>query len=509
MELPVFEVDHVDPAAASSSAGPSSADPPRKKRPFYAKRPHKKSRTGCQNCKTRKVKCDEERPSCQACILRKETCVYVVPFRHMAPPQKTSRSASNSSRTSRTSRTSRPESCASSDEATPDDQSLIAPVAVVHEPVASLPGYDPVDMKIIWHFMTNTCSSFSTGGGTSQDVMRVHVMKHAFDARFLLRSVLALSCLHARTCTGEEVGDVARHHFYQNESLQEYRLAIEAAEPRTFGALLANSLLVTATSSEAFRDPAAPDLYILQWLLVWRGIGVILDRTHRSALSSTGLTQLFHRPSMNLKEAASYVPQHLTRMVLSIEPQDADHSHKATYMYGLHYLGSLYQHLRQGGLNPVMKLRIITWFTFLPSNLVDLFREKRERALVILAHYAVFLKFTTSTWWLVGVGDRSLRDICTHLGPAWHPDLDVPLRATTMQDVTELARLLLNDPSWEPDRPSRPLVLLQARNQEQETTHLGLVDDEGRPIRFSQDAGTVVLAEPSQPGEEPVWNKDE
>ncbi|KAG5952216.1 hypothetical protein E4U53_001362 [Claviceps sorghi] len=497
MELPIYEDDDAGPSADPSSDGsPSAAGPPRK--PFYAKRSHKKSRMGCQKCKARRVKCDEQRPSCGTCLFRKETCLYVATIRHKSRQQK-ARSASNSSRSSLTSRTA---SC---------DASHPAPIVVVREPVASLPGYDPVDMRIIWHFITNTCSSFSTGGAGLQHVMRIHVMKHAFDARFLFRTILALSCLHARTCTGEEVGDVARHRFYQNESLQEYRLAIEAAEPRTFGALLANSLLVTVTSSEAFRDPAAPDLYILQWLLVWRGIGVIFNRINRSALSSTGLTQLFHRPSMDLEAALTHVPPYLTRMVLSIGPQDADFFHRATYMRGLKYLGSLYQSLREDGLTRVMKLRIITWFTYLPSSLVELFREKRERALVILAYYAAFLKFTSSTWWLVGVGNRSLRDICAHLGLAWYAHLDVAFRAISIEDTTELARLLLDDPYWEPSGPLYRSGLLPAggKDQEQETRHLGLVDNEGRPVRFSQDAGAVVLAEPSQPGEEPVWDKDE
>ncbi|KAG6038992.1 hypothetical protein E4U41_003374 [Claviceps citrina] len=493
-ELSIDENDHVGPSSGPA-AGPPAADRPRKKG-FYPKRSHKKSRMGCQNCKARRVKCDEQRPSCQTCIVRKQACVYVAPSRRKAPQK--SQPASTRSRTSRTG------SSCSSDAAS--DRSYSSPVVVVHEPVASLPGCDPVDMKLIWHFMVNASSSFSSEGGSSQDVMRVKVMKHAFDVRFLFRSVLALSCLHARTVCGEEMGDAARHHFYQNESLHEYRLAIEAAEPRTFGALLSNSLLVTATSSENFRDPTAPNLYILQWLLVWRGIGAIFGRINRTSLASTGLTQLFHRPSMNLEEGARHIPQHLTRMILSIEPQDADFSHKATYLHGLKYLGSLYQHMRQGGLNPVMKLRIITWFTFLPPALVELFRKKRERALVILAHYAVFLKFTVGVWWLVGVGDRTLRDICRHLGPAWRQELDVPLRAINVDDATDLARLLLDDPVWE-------IYTMSAgsweQDQERETTaQLGLVDDEGRPIRVLQDAGTIVLAEPSEPGERPVWNMD-
>ncbi|KAG6311437.1 hypothetical protein E4U22_002668 [Claviceps purpurea] len=474
-----------------------------------SRRSHPKSRMGCQNCKSRKVKCDEERPSCRLCLLRKEDCVYIAPSSKKLLRWQTSSVPTRRARDLRRSRTSRTDSLYSYSDGTMSDQSSLVPVAAVREPVATLPGCDPIDMKIIWHFMTHTCSSFSSEGD-SQKVMRVHVMKHALDVRFLLRSVLALSCLHARTCTGEQLGDAARHRLYQTESLQEYRMAIEAAEPRTFGALMANSLLVTVMSSESFRDPAAPDLYILQWMLVWRGIGVIFGRNHRSSLSGTGLTQLFHRPSMNLDEGVKFVPHYLTFMIMTIRPHDADYPYVATYLYGLMYLGSLYQHLEQDGLNSVMKLRIITWFTFLPSSMIGLFREKRERALVILAHYSVFLKIAVSNWWLAGVGHRSLRDICNHLSPGWSKELEIPLRALSVDDPFELTRLILDNPYWEPDYSSWSLFVSpeEAEEREREMRQLGLVDDEGRRIQISPEAGTVVLAEPGVPGEEPVWNKD-
>ena len=40
------------------------------------RRSHTKSRRGCFPCKTRKIKCGEERPSCSNCIPRGSTCVY-------------------------------------------------------------------------------------------------------------------------------------------------------------------------------------------------------------------------------------------------------------------------------------------------------------------------------------------------------------------------------------------------------------------------------------------------
>ncbi|GIC87512.1 uncharacterized protein Aud_003896 [Aspergillus udagawae] len=40
------------------------------------KRPHTKSRQGCFNCKTRRVKCQETKPACLNCLRRDQECVY-------------------------------------------------------------------------------------------------------------------------------------------------------------------------------------------------------------------------------------------------------------------------------------------------------------------------------------------------------------------------------------------------------------------------------------------------
>ncbi|KAH8196956.1 hypothetical protein TruAng_008883 [Truncatella angustata] len=45
-------------------------------RPTKRRKPHRKSRHGCLNCKRRKVKCDENGPTCSRCIAFGITCVY-------------------------------------------------------------------------------------------------------------------------------------------------------------------------------------------------------------------------------------------------------------------------------------------------------------------------------------------------------------------------------------------------------------------------------------------------
>ncbi|KAL3455749.1 hypothetical protein BJX64DRAFT_297318 [Aspergillus heterothallicus] len=43
---------------------------------FRPRRRHKKSRNGCMECKRRRIKCDEMKPSCSRCILTRQECIY-------------------------------------------------------------------------------------------------------------------------------------------------------------------------------------------------------------------------------------------------------------------------------------------------------------------------------------------------------------------------------------------------------------------------------------------------
>ncbi|KAL2835323.1 hypothetical protein BJY01DRAFT_252790 [Aspergillus pseudoustus] len=43
---------------------------------FRPRRRHKKSRNGCMECKRRRIKCDEIKPSCSRCILTRQDCIY-------------------------------------------------------------------------------------------------------------------------------------------------------------------------------------------------------------------------------------------------------------------------------------------------------------------------------------------------------------------------------------------------------------------------------------------------
>ncbi|KAL4936349.1 hypothetical protein BDV06DRAFT_216752 [Aspergillus oleicola] len=51
---------------------------PEQQSKFRPRRRHRKSRNGCAECKRRRIKCDEMKPSCSRCILTMQKCIYAV-----------------------------------------------------------------------------------------------------------------------------------------------------------------------------------------------------------------------------------------------------------------------------------------------------------------------------------------------------------------------------------------------------------------------------------------------
>ena len=436
---------------------PDDGQPPEK--PYHPKRPHRKSRKGCLTCKTRKVKCDEIRPICRNCRLRNQQCVYAT------PPD----SASGSS----------PSGSVSSSSSAALVRTAASPVVI--EPQFLPPDFDETAMRFLWYYTTNTCSSFSIEGGDFrpiEDIMRTTVVQYAFGSPFLMDTLLGLASLHQQTLLMDH--NQQRAIAYRARAFEGYRHVITSPNGKDRCAMLANALLLTALASENFRDLYGPKCYIVNWIVVWRGIGLLIDLIGPEEVQASGLGPLFYRPQIDLDLSAADIPSHLLLMLEDIKEGDPEHQHKRIYYKALEFLGSLFQNLRLGGFGAVMRLRIITWLTFLPQQFVDCVQNMLPRALVILAHYAAFLKLMSGVWWLKGVGNRSLHDLLDHLGPKWSHLLKMPQDAIREEDELKVARIILGNTRWVSQIPAGGYWDAQ---QEAETRELTWVDDEGRAVR--------------------------
>ncbi|KAF4839079.1 hypothetical protein CGCTS75_v000547 [Colletotrichum tropicale] len=314
---------------------------------------------------------------------------------------------------------------------------------MVHEPLICLPTTDAVDMKLLWFYTSSTCKSLSYVDDTQRpinDMLQTVLVQHAFEASFLMDSILELASHHMQSLG--QTTEPTRTLMYQARSVEGYRKAIEDAKPSTYGALLANSVLRPILSTQAFGDASSNHLHILDWMILWRGVGSIINITSASSIKTTGMAPLFSRPPMDLTASTAAIPKDLLLMISFIDREDPDFADLPAYQNGLRALGCLFDYLSRG-IDSVMLLRIITWGTDSVNGIVDLARARRPRALVIIAHYACFLKLLQGVWWLAGFGQQSIKAICHEIGPEWHSFLSIPLSAMLVESHSDLTSLLL------------------------------------------------------------------
>ncbi|CAK7230679.1 hypothetical protein SCUCBS95973_007653 [Sporothrix curviconia] len=549
-----FGLDGTDAESLPSQGAAAAATD----RPYHAKRPHKKSRAGCINCKTRKVKCNEERPRCRACTLRREDCVY--PSAVQASVASNSSAASSSTTPLRSARStaagraavassaataaSRALTCSSSSSSSTSEAgdvvhyfrgaspgvastagemplggwasgSTSKPAGmsvgyrsrggsnlvrngftVIDEPLFVPAAVDMVDMKLLWFYTAKGFDAFAAEAGHHpkvDEILQVSIPRHAFASRFLMDCLLALSALELQMLN-QPIAP-SRVLMYRARAFAGYRKAVEEARPETFPALLACSLLLCALSSEMFRDAESTPLYILDWMVVWRGIGLIVKIIEPDVLFKSGMYMLFARPPVNLDSSAKHIPNQMLFMVSSIGQDDPDFTYIETYYETLKFLGSLYREL-ESGIGRILNLRTITWFTFLPKDFVDIARERRPRALVIIAHYLVFAKLCGRLWWMHGIADKEIKDVLNTLEEEWMGYLAAPIAALDTTDEIELGKILLNNRSWKPDFIYDPV-------RDSQISGLTLVDNSGHNVVYN---GTWLQADT---GNKAVWNIQE
>ena len=477
-------------------------------RRYLSKRPHRKSRAGCKQCKKRKVKvcrdaafsctlswvgsltrhfwkCDEAKPMCKACTLRKESCVYPnVP--RPAPSSRANRSPTGATNTV-TDRESRAQSVEPGGEAEDVENIDVSALRRIMIPVISEPVFIPeqaidmTDMKMLWFYTAHSYHNFSINAGRSPIVdyaLKVKVVEHAFRSSFLMDTIKALSALDLRTLNQPVPSQKLAS--YQARAFEGYRNAIETANPNDFPALLACSLFMLAMSSQSLRDRNGKRLFIVDWIAMWRGIGLIIELISPQMVQDSGLSALFYRPPIDMEKAVQFIPNNLLFMVTSIRDGDADYEHQKDYYELLRCLGSLYQELSDPGFGPVLDLRVITFFSFIPRVLLPLAQQHRSRILIIVAYWVCFVRVLRNpSWWMRGF-ELQAEQIFEEVGDEWEHLLRVPKMVMKTEDRVERARLIIDNRNWTPSE-----LDLYHRHRDPRAKHdLKLITNEGAEVEI-------------------------
>ncbi|PWY90416.1 hypothetical protein BO94DRAFT_555577 [Aspergillus sclerotioniger CBS 115572] len=373
------------------------------------RRSHQKSRHGCQQCKLRKVKCGEEKPSCINCRRHGVTCSFAQsPSCHDRSP-----------------------SC--NQVPTPQDNTRTivsgSPGSDGQSQAAVAPDLAIADLELLHHFTTSTAYTFSHHP-VLQSFWRVEVPQIGFTAPYTLQAILALSALHLATLRPE------RSQSYIAQANIHHEAALKLATPEMANITPENSApLFLFSALSTFIWCAKPlklgnflfweNHEIASWLVLIRGTGTILDFADE-ALKNGPLASMFSARARN--RISEPVPQHqVLENLRNLVMADVQEEHTANICnivideMNRPFILCLERNLR------LETADVFIWLLRVPHEFLLLLKDYQPLAMVIVGYFCVVLHQLEWMWCMRGWSTHLLSQIYNQLSPAYRAWIRWPI----------------------------------------------------------------------------------
>ncbi|KAL4949054.1 hypothetical protein BDW69DRAFT_82727 [Aspergillus filifer] len=361
-------------------------------------RSHRKSKSGCLQCKKRKVKCDESRPGCHKCAVHGVACSFTNSA-HGRNQEDSPISAGSSTFNLALS--------------TP------GPDPSLHQ---TLPVPSPLniqDLELLHHFMTSTCYTTSRVPAI-QSLWRDEVPRIAFSTPFLLHALLAVSALHlAHSTPSRRSSCNAQAHFHHNAAVTSVIPEITSLATDNAAALyLFSSLTCMFSCADMERNSnfliLSREGQLAQWIQLFRGIRAVLgDDRHEFQTGilapifvNGGFVTKIRRSPEALQEGRIYVLE-LKNMITKSHSDDTAKQ-------------KVYQDAIDGvtralavTLKPSMAetAGVFAWMVEASDEYLELLRKEEPTALIILSYICVAVRQVEWTWWTEGLSARLMSQV--------------------------------------------------------------------------------------------------
>ena len=275
------------------------------------------------------------------------------------------------------------------------------------------------------------------------NVLRFAMPELAFESDFLMIGILGIASLHRQRLL-PDAGDTQKQtDLYRFRALSSFRKAVAAFGPDSpnYEATLVMSILLVVLCSQDY-NPDDGELTIVRWVVLYRGLSALFTLRPLSEIVNSRVYPVFQRQLTELT-SIPVVPTILMNMLATVHRLDPDYAELPHYCKILDAIGMLYASLREDGLGANLSIRVVSWPSFGSDPFAKFAKENRPRALVILAHYLVFIKLVKGIWWIEGMADREIKAISKLVGPKFAPYMQVPLQAAEMTNLEEIASLML------------------------------------------------------------------
>ncbi|KAJ0166471.1 Lysine biosynthesis regulatory protein LYS14 [Colletotrichum tanaceti] len=432
------------------------------------RRAHRKSRNGCRECKRRHVKCDETRPTCVNCGTAERHCSYLdsLPAASARSPSAPSvpakrsfvvvaghspassggiggggggniSSRSSSSCNNTLIETGGIPAVASSPSVTAVVNDFIMRSDVDRQVTSSADGqfFTLEHMRLLHHLETNM-DVFMCADDLTKPLVDMN-LECALNAPYLMDVLLGLSALHMADLHPDP--DRADHYRHQAAQLQTRALVLfnEAKEDvsddtcipmflfsSTLGAhLLCDTLRANRHDFNAFLDRFAG------YLDLHRGVSAVTSRSWH-VIRESGAKRFVDFLESRRSDAAparcevDILHRMLDRQQADLGPASLracrDAAETLRHSYAIYRTITAERSAHQSASVMAFGVRVTTGF-------INVLRQRRPEALVILAFYAVLLHWCRGFWIFADAGEFLIRAVASHLGDYWSEWLAFPL----------------------------------------------------------------------------------
>ncbi|KAL4952268.1 hypothetical protein BDW69DRAFT_23797 [Aspergillus filifer] len=368
------------------------------------RRTHTKSRNGCDQCKKRRVKCDEGGPPCSNCTTREIDCFYSkVPV-----PRHVCRVCSTYS--------------------SPTSGSGYNASPSVHLPyergpslsISDSPGAAEVRRLELMHkYSTETFQSFCNSASDFY-TWQIAVPREAFRQDFLMKGILAAASLHIASSMDPSaaVTYINTALDYHNQTLTPFRHAIDDISPDNCDAVFAHSVVTTVISialparpTETDESAGAYDKIVVATELL-QGVSKILRICRRwlQLKPFAATNDFWDRSDIGLDSETEAALDKLS----SLTDETANAEQHEMYMEAVKLLRSCYT--RYANSRDIAS--ILAWLAAADRGLVYAFRCREPLAMLILMYWGVLLhQLHTKLWWARNSGSALVLDVLSQLQP--------------------------------------------------------------------------------------------
>ncbi|KAI0116176.1 hypothetical protein F4776DRAFT_312882 [Hypoxylon sp. NC0597] len=421
---------------------------------------HRNSHHGCIQCKSKRVKCDQEQPRCARCQKRGQACTY----RHLTSSYDPFGKHNDTASGPITPTASfNPVSIPSQKRVvTPDltsgafrhKQSLsanlpsdsISPSSYV-SPLAPSSGtplykglltFDPVTEQLLHHYSTEVSLVFTSSEVQVEVLSCFHeaVIRHSFVYPYVYHAMLTVSALHLASHTPalESASRVRSPHLvtalaHKASALEGLRSIVNSITASTCEPTLAASGLLTVCAFALLPTGLTSDAIDLlgQIMTFYRGTVAIFQFGQQNSSTASNVTisrvrqfvltaAVVEKPWPKAEAAVDKVLAKIFELGETI--QEARRKKAALLDAGFKLKKAL---RRVAGARGVYNVACM-WLAMVQPTFSDSVKARDPLSLVLLAHWVVALKYVKQIWWAQGWPEWTLQAVWQEVGDE-HSDL--------------------------------------------------------------------------------------